>query len=109
MTFELARAAEAIARTRERMFRLAVQQKQFIPLGPAQEHIYRAFVGFRKQMESVPARHAAIIAAKLGCVVGARTRIAQSNKGNTYGNVCSGGAGVRAMSEPTIVEYVTEM
>ena len=67
LTHELVRTAEGLARAHERMFKLAIQRKEYIPLKPAQQHTYNIFVGFRKAMENIPARSAAIIAGKLGC------------------------------------------
>ena len=62
LTHELVRTAEGLARAHERMFRLAIQRKEYVPLGPVQQHTYNIFVGFRKAMENIPARSAAIIA-----------------------------------------------
>ena len=67
LTHELVRTAEGLARAHERMFKLAIQRKEYVPLQPVQEHTYNIFVGFRKAIESIPARTADTIAAKLGC------------------------------------------
>ena len=67
LSHELVRTAEALARAHERMFDLAIKRKEYIPLKPAAEHTRNIFIGFRKMMENIPARHADTIAAKLGC------------------------------------------
>ena len=67
LTFELIRAAEGLARAHERMFNLAIKRKEYIPLKGAAESTRNIFIGFRKMMESIPARHADTMAANIWC------------------------------------------
>jgi hypothetical protein len=67
LSHELVRTAEALARARERMLRIAVRRGELIELRPAQEHGRRIAIGFKRHMEGIPARYADNLAATLKC------------------------------------------
>lgn len=67
LTFADMRTAETIIKIRERELKLAERRKEVIPVSKAREHIERAFIGYRQAVQRLPSRHAAAIAAALGC------------------------------------------
>ena len=65
--FGMARIAETILKARERELKMAQRRKELVPLDRVREHVSRAFMGYRQAMQRLPSRHAAAIAAELGC------------------------------------------
>jgi len=69
--FGMARIAETILKVKERELKMAQRRKELVPLDRVREHVSRAFIGFRQAVQRLPGRHAASIAAELGCDAGA--------------------------------------
>ena len=65
--FGMARIAETILKARERELKMAQRRKELVSLDRVREHVSRAFIGFRQAVQRLPSRHAAAIAADLGC------------------------------------------
>ena len=65
--FGMARIAETILKARERELKMAQRRKELVPLDRVREHVSKAFIGFRQAVQRLPSRHAAAIAADLGC------------------------------------------
>ena len=68
--FATTRTAETILRARERELKLAQRRRQLVEMAPVREQVARAFVGVRQAWQNFPARHAATIAAEVGCDAG---------------------------------------
>lgn len=69
--FGMARIAETILKARERELKMAERRKELVPLARVREHALKAFIGYRQAIQRLPSRHAAAIAAELGCDAGA--------------------------------------
>lgn len=69
--FPAARLAETILKARDRSLRIAERKKALVPIAAVKSHISAAFVALRRQIQQMPARHVAEMAAKLGCDAGA--------------------------------------
>lgn len=73
-TFDDVRSADLILKARERALSLAVQEGELTPTRPALKHIAEAFSGYKRELQAMPARLGAQMAAEIGCDVGALDR-----------------------------------
>jgi hypothetical protein len=65
ISFDQARVADTILKSRERELKMVERRKTLVPAAQVQAHISRAFVAFREVFRSLPGRHASAIAAEL--------------------------------------------
>ncbi|MCW6506975.1 hypothetical protein [Lichenifustis flavocetrariae] len=65
--YPAARLAETILKARERDLRLAERRRKLVPLDAVRAHIAKSFINMRREIERMPDRHVAEMAAKLGC------------------------------------------
>jgi hypothetical protein len=65
--FGLARTAETILKARELDLRIRERQRGLVPLDRVRRHVEKAFGGFCQAMQRLPSRHAAAMAAEIGC------------------------------------------
>ena len=63
--------AETILKARDRSLRIAERRKALVPIAAVKGRIASTFVALRRQIQQMPARHVAEMAAKLGCDAGA--------------------------------------
>ena len=75
VTFQTARVAESILKSRERELRLQRQRGELVPIADVRSHVAKAFVGYRQTIQRIPVRHAASIAAELGVDAGKLERL----------------------------------
>jgi hypothetical protein len=69
-SYDDVRTAETILKARERAQAIAVGERELIRKAPVMKHIEEAFANFRKELQAMPARYGAQIAAEAGCDVG---------------------------------------
>lgn len=62
-----ARLAETILKARDRDLRIAERRKILVSSIPMQQHYAKAFIGLKRTMQGMPARHTSEMAARLGC------------------------------------------
>jgi hypothetical protein len=65
--FGMARTADTILKAYERDLKMAQRRKELVPLAKVQQHVEKAFIGFRQVVQRLPTRHVAAIAAEVGC------------------------------------------
>ncbi len=65
--FGMARTADTILKAYERDLKMKQRRKELVPLVKVQEHVEKAFIGFRQVVQRLPTRHVAAIAAEVGC------------------------------------------
>jgi hypothetical protein len=65
--FGMARTAESILKSRERALKLQKQRGELVEIEAVRNHVSKAFIGYRQAMQRIPVRHAAAIAAEVGC------------------------------------------
>lgn len=70
-SYDDVRTAETILKARERAQAIAVNEQELIRKAPVLRHVEEAFAAYRKELQSLPARYGAQIAAEAGCDVGA--------------------------------------
>lgn len=71
LSYDDVRTAETILKSRKHAQEIAVAEGELIRKVPVMRHMEEAFAGFRKELQAVPARYGAQIAAECGCEVGA--------------------------------------
>jgi len=69
-SYDDVRTAETILKARERAQAIAVGERELIRKAPVMKHIEESFANFRKELQAMPARYGAQIAAEAGCDVG---------------------------------------
>ena len=68
--FPAARLADTILKARDRGMRIAERKKQLVPLAAVKAHAEKAFTGYKRAIQGMPARYASQMAAELGCDAG---------------------------------------
>lgn len=71
LSYDDVRTAESILKSRKHAQEIAVAEGELIRKVPVMRHVEEAFAGFRKELQAVPARYGAQIAAECGCDVAA--------------------------------------
>jgi transcriptional regulator with XRE-family HTH domain len=71
LSYDDVRTAETILKSRKHAQEIAIGEGELIRKLPVMRHIEEAFAGFRKELQAVPARYGAQIAAECGCDVAA--------------------------------------
>lgn len=69
LSYEDIRSAETILKARKHAQEIAVAEGELIRKAPVMRHVEEAFANFRKELQAVPARFGAQIAAECGCDV----------------------------------------
>lgn len=75
VSYQTARVAESILKSRERELRLQRQRGELVSIADVRAHVFKAFVGYRQAMQRIPVRHAGSIAAALGVDAGKLERL----------------------------------
>lgn len=70
-SYDDVRTAETILKARERAQAIALNEEELIRKLPVMRHVEEAFAAYRKELQSLPARYGAQIAAEAGCDVAA--------------------------------------
>ncbi len=65
--FPAARTADTILKAYQRDLAMAQKRKELVPLIKVMAHVDKAFIGYRQAIQRLPSRHAASMAAELGC------------------------------------------
>jgi hypothetical protein len=65
--FGMARTAESILKSRERELKLRMRRGELVEISRVRDHVQKAFIAYRQSIQRLPARHAASIAAEVGC------------------------------------------
>lgn len=71
LSYDDVRTAETILKSRKHAQEIAVAEHELIRKAPVMRHVEEAFAGFRKELQALPARFGAQIAAEVGCDVAA--------------------------------------
>lgn len=74
LTFDDARTADTIVKVRRGVIEMEVSNRTLIPKQAVVRHVEEAFAGYRKELQALPARYGAQIAAEVGCDVKALDR-----------------------------------
>lgn len=69
LSYDDIRSAETILKARKHAQEIAVAETELIRKAPVMRHVEEAFANFRKELQAVPARFGAQIAAECGCEV----------------------------------------
>lgn len=67
LSYDDIRSAETILKARKHAQEIATAEQQLIRKAPVLRHVEEAFSGFRKELQALPARFGAQIAAEAGC------------------------------------------
>lgn len=71
LSYDDVRTAETILKARKHSIEIAVTEQELIRKVPVMRHVEEAFANFRKELQAVPARFGAQVAAECGCDVAA--------------------------------------
>lgn len=71
LSYDDVRTAETILKSRKHAQEIAVAEQELIRKAPVMRHVEEAFANFRKELQAIPARFGAQIAAEVGCDVAA--------------------------------------
>lgn len=71
LSYDDVRTAETILKARKHAQEIAVSEQELIRKAPVMRHVEEAFAAFRKELQALPARYGAQIAAEAGCEVAA--------------------------------------
>jgi hypothetical protein len=74
LTFDDARTAETVLKVRQRDQEIERDKGNWVPKAPLLKHLEDSFAAYRKELQALPARYGAQIAAEVGCDVTALDR-----------------------------------